>query len=438
MPFPTSLSLRDRLWGKLPNRPHLVNKAAIMVGARVVGMGFGFIGSAWAARCMEPHNYGISGMVQSVVAQASILLSALHPTILIRAFKNASNGPDRDRLVQSYTLFKILSSVLLSLAAIAVMASSWVPADYHFAGWFFIPLVVIINLQPTWLFQASEHQHFQSSITIFQPAFTALLYFIFFRPGMRAGADLAVVSTCSFLLLVILWTAMKRLGVFKGNLLVLIPWSEIAGLIRQSGWLFISGLAVYIYTMLELPLVGWLYSIDALGQYRTAFQVVNAAQNFFWIVPTILYPRFLEWRKRGEVFLWQRQVKLALFFSVFGLAAGVAAWVIIPALYPLVFGQAFTAAAKPCAVLVASKLIMIVEGIYYWGLMTDHRYDKTVSLLMIATALFSLTANLILIPSFGMRGASWVNVASELWILAGCWFFSYRRIQRIQKGDLAA
>ncbi len=403
-----------------------------MAVARILGLAFGAAGMVWAARCMGPHNYGLSGMVQSIVVQVSMFFSLVHPTILIRAYKNTSKEDERERLVRVSNTFRFWGALAFCIVGALALWFRLLPTEYNFAGWFFIPLIFLMNLQPIWLFQAAEHQHFQSAIAVFQPAFSAMLYFLFFKPGMSAGADLAILSISSVLILWIYWYSANKLKIFSGNPFCKINWKEAKELIQKSGWLFFSSLAVYVYISLELPLVGWLYSIETLGQYRTAFSVVNAAQAIFSIVPALLYPRFIEWRKQGETFLWKRQVKLALVFSILSFFVAVFSFLIIPIIYPLLFGAAYSGAAFPCVILIVSKLVVVVNGIFYWGLMTDHGYDRTTSFAMIGTGFFSLILNLLFIPKFGMYAASLTDLASEMIILVSCLYFSVQRIKKIR------
>jgi O-antigen/teichoic acid export membrane protein len=76
--------------------------------------------------------------------------------------------------------------------------------------------------------------------------------------------------------------------------------------------------------------------------------------------------------------------------------------------------------------------VVVVNGIFGWGLMTDASYDKTVSLIMIGTALLSLTSNLIFIPQFGMMAASIVNLSSEIIILLAFIWVSRKRTRLLQ------
>lgn len=411
--------LRESL-ASLLSRKRILSQAGIMVGARTVGLAFAFVGTAWAARCLGPHQLGLSGMVQSLVSQAALILTAIYPTVLVRDYKNADRAELRNRLVRDTTSFKLAGILFFGLVCAAAMGLGMVPSEYRLAGWFFIPLLLANALQPAWVFQAAEKQHFQSMIAVFQSALKAACYLLLFRAGATAIADLEVLTGVTVTLTLVYWGAIYRLTPMRGPLFDPRSFSRVVSLLMKSRWLFFSGVCSYVYSTLEQPLLGWLCSVDELGKYRTAVQVVAAADSFFVIIPMILYPRFIEWRKRGESVLWGRQKKLAVLACAVGFSAALAAFVLVPLFYPYVFGADFAAAGLPCAILILSKIVVVIGGIFYWGLMTDDRYDRLLSLTTLGMAVFSLLSNLLLIPHGGMYAAASVNLASEAILLAVC------------------
>ncbi len=54
----------------------------------------------------------------------------------------------------------------------------------------------------------------------------------------------------------------------------------------RARWMFLSTVLIYIYVRFEMPLLAWLRSVDELGQYRSALQLVNGIQP-----SSLWYPR---------------------------------------------------------------------------------------------------------------------------------------------------
>jgi O-antigen/teichoic acid export membrane protein len=254
---------------------------------------------------------------------------------------------------------------------------------------------------------------------------------MFFRPGMSAASDLIVGCSVASLMGVVFWFVQYRKLSFSGFPIDFRLLGTGWRYVKQGRWLFLAGVTCYTYVGLELPLLGWLRSTEELGQYRTAVTLVGAGAGLLAIVPTLLFPRFVEWRKQGEEFLWHRQRQLARAAGAVVVLGTVLSLLVVPVLHPIVFGSAFASAAWPCAILVVSKLIVLVNGIYAWGLWSDARCDKLMASCMGLAATFSLTLNLALIPRFGMHAAAWVNVGSELLILVACYLMARRRVRML-------
>lgn len=417
-------SKRWRRWGRL---------VLSMSGARLLALAFGAVGSVWAARCLGPEKLGVSGMVLSLVGQTGLAVAFIHPALLVREYKSA-RGSERTRLLSVHLSVTLVGALFFSLVGGLLMAGGVFPREYAFAGWFYLPLVLFPALQPLWVFQAEERQGAQAFLAALQPGLMAVLYLVFFRPGMAVGSDLVVASVVSLAMTGVYAAAMQK---WFSSFRDLFTWTSLRaswGYFLRSSWLYAAGLAAYVYTTLELPMIGWLRSLPEMGCYRTAFSVVGAAQAFLTISPALLYPRFIEWRKRGEEFLWQRQKKLGFLVGGAALLCSAAAFLVMPVLHPLVFGEPFRSAGLPVAILLTAKFLVVVHGIFVWGLRTDPDYDRRTSLCMIAVAVFSVSANLLVIPRYGMIGSATVNVVSEGLLLTLSLGMSLGRIRRIRAG----
>ena len=432
MPAPPIASFKDRLFGNLKNRPQLVNKAAIMVGARAFGLAFAALGSVWIARCLGPRNFGISGMVQSLALFSGTFLAVLYPPVLVRDYKDMGNNRDRNRLIQVTNTYRLAVAALFCVLAAGMLVLGMEPPSFHFAGWFFLPILFLTALQPTWIFQAAEKQQFQSLLAVLQPALVALYYAAVIRPGMSAGWDLLGITLVTGIVTFVYWRAVFKLTHFEGSFFAWDGWSEIWKLVVKSRWLFLFFLCTYVYNNLDQPLLGWLSSLEEQGKYRTAVRVTDAAQGFLTILPSIFFPRFIEWRKKGEEFFWGRQTKLLAFGAFLGTGTAALAFLIIPLAYSPVFGAAYAQAARPCAILVSAKIVDCLGQVYSLGLMTDHAFDKKVLAAGLTTAVVSLGSNLVFIPRFGMTSAACANLLSETLMLAFCFILSWRRIRGIR------
>jgi O-antigen/teichoic acid export membrane protein len=228
---------------------------------------------------------------------------------------------------------------------------------------------------------------------------------------MSAGTDLVVQAIGLFISFAVAWyTALNHR---KIRLLQIRKFLRIIPIIKEGRWLIATGFTVYIYTSLELPLLGWLHSLKEVGIYRTSIVLVSGFAAFTGYLPMLLYPRMLEWNQVGPHNLWFRQKKVLTYFTIFSVCLSLLAFAFAPLGYHYIYGPAFQRGAYPFAFLLAAKLIAVMNGILGWGMVAQRR-DRNLFHNMAYVAVFSLVGNLVFIPQFGAYAASIVNLLSEI------------------------
>ena len=399
---------------------------------KIVGMGLGACGSIWAARCLGPEKLGISGMATSYGLQAGLLVNMGLGTLLIREFKQAPLGDieSRDKMISEIVSYRLLMALLLAVIAIVICVAIRLPVVWWLASIMVTLLGVLWAVTPDWLIQAQENQIVQQKISTMSGFLSALLLVLFIRPSSPAGSELIILNVTTLIGLIISWQVAVR-----GKHRVTISLTQaINGLPRlwRGRWLFLSALVTYIYVRFEVPMLGWLKSVDDVGKYKSALQILNGVEPLMVLVPALLYPRMIEWSKVGLSHLWKKQMEIFNLLAVIGTPCVIFAVWRIPVIYPHIYTASFQAAAIPCCFLILSKFLVLLNGIFGWGLWSVGR-DRTMLLIMSITAIVSLGMNIMLIPKYGMLGASTVNAFSELLILAGCFYFQYRHCHPSQQ-----
>lgn len=415
--------MRDAVSGSDAAYRELLSKLMKMGFWRIAAVGSVALGSASVARCLGPEKIGISGMVQAFGQQALLLVTMGLPTLLIRDYKRSDDATAQDAIISLFTSYRVLVAALISIswAVIAIftkLESSWWLATA--AG---ILTVAAGAWNSEWLLQAQENQVLQQRLMALSGFATATLLFLLVRPGSATGIDLAIVALVAAAV-----TCLGRYCALRGRHKETVSWRYVMAawpVMWRARWVFLSTVLIYIYVRFETPLLAWLRSVDELGQYRSALQLVNGIQPILTLVPALLYPRMIEWAKEGREVLWRRQLRVSAFILWVGLPAVIIGFFLIPLVYPFIYGPEFQAAAVPCCILVAAKLAVLLNGIYGWGLWSVAQ-DVTMLAIMGVAAVASLGLNIILIPRFGMLGAASVNLFSELLILAGVFYFQRR------------
>jgi len=389
-------------------------------------------GTIWAVRCLGPQNNGISTSLGYVLAWVSLFVGCSLDNLLIRRYKHAATEEERRRLVELALSQRFFFSLILGVAGIPV---AWLllrifrPAGEWWLGiWAAVPLLVLTSIQPNWVNIAQEDLPVNYKASTIAGVFAALAYFLFFRPGQPAGSDLVVVAAQMVLQFVILWRAtFKRLWPLP------IRWRamrEFWPVLSEGRWMFITGMVIYVYISLDVIMLGWFSSEQEVGKYGAAVRLVNSAQQVLGMVPLLLFPRFVEWRKQGVEILWRKQMRLCAIFLALAVPLCGLVFVLSPLIFRLLCGAAFAESAYPFAVLFASKMMVVLNGFFAQGLWAQSE-DRKVFWVLVPTAVVSLVCNLLLLPRYGMYAACWINLLSEFLVLIGCFILARRHLKQV-------
>lgn len=385
-------------------------------------------GSAWSARCLGPEKLGISGMIVATMGQLLLFVNGSLDPLFTRRYKESPTAENRAFWVSFVLTQRLFFSLILGLLSIAVAIVLKLPPSWWLGITAAFPLFVLMAIHPGWIVVADENTPTNYRAIAISSVAMALLFLVFFRPGQATGSDVVVqvVAVAVQVALVgrVAYGSRWRLPVDLSKL------KQIWPVLWEGRWLFITGLVVYIYVQFEVPLLGYLSSLTELGKYRMAVNLVASLQQVLGLVPILLFPRFVEWRKRGPDFLWKKQLQLA------GLGLGVSvpicavAFLLSPFLIRLLYGSAFADAAIPFAILLTSKFVVVINSLFAQGLWV-HAQDRKVFWVALPTALISLVANLLFLPKYGMFAACSINLFSELLILIGCFIFAKRHMNQL-------
>jgi O-antigen/teichoic acid export membrane protein len=418
-----------------------------MIMTRGLGLCAAAAGSIWAARCLGPDKLGISGMIIAVITPTALFVDLNQNVGLIRDYKNLDTNDDRRNLVASVFCFRASLAIAYMVIAALLLWFLGVPAaDWRLGIIAAFPLLFFTVNQATWILQGQERVPAQYIATLSSSIISSTSYFLIFRPHhMHTGSDIVVMACAVASEFSVGWVlAMRPLrdpseGFFLFSFLksCLASWRRAARMYLDGRWLAISGVVAYIYVFFQTPLVGSLLGTAALGQYRTSLTLINGFQAFAVMVPALLYPRMIEWNRQGPEYLWQRQWQIMRVAMLFFVPGAIAGFVFSPILYKLLYGPIFLPAAYPFAMLLVSKMIVILNGIFSWGLWAQGRDRAMLTLTSIAAAA-SLGLNFLLIPMMGIFGAATVCMISELLILGGTILYSYRGLRTVAPAPLEA
>lgn len=391
------------------------------VALRGVALTFAFVAAVYTARIMGPEKLGASALGLAIATNIGLLIAMNQDPVLIRHFTNY-----KDQLHER-SKFVLGVMLLRGGAWLFVLVGSIFFAIFTRYGLVSLGSALVCSslaCSPSWLLQAARNARIHLRITAIQNVCGCVILLLVLNKTTKLGVDIFVVGLNLLAFNIIGWAiAIKGVGI---SLKEISRSLKTACQVVASGkWLFFTGIAVYCYTRLEQPLVGALCGLHELGQFRTAAQIAGAVGSVVHLLPTFLYPTYLQLGQESPERLWAEQIRLSKCVMIAGFLSCAFAIPFLLRIYPSIFGGEYARAAVPAAILLVSQAVIAVNGIFSWGMWAMNK-DRIMFNVFCGVAVISVALNVVLIPRFGMLAASLVNLFSEVVVLASTYFLCRR------------
>ena len=403
----------------------LIPKVMELGGWRIGTMLLTFGANIWTARQLGPEKLGISGLVLISVGQATLVLGVPSATYLVRTYRECGTEKERAELVA------LATGIRLILLACGVVALGAIISLWHPAAIWRLPLAAgtalaaITVLQANWALQAQERTN-----TLMRIFFLAAVVFGVgavgvLRPGSPAGLDVVVSAISGLVGTFLIWrfAQISVLGMRWNRA----TFERAFGHLKKCVWIYSTDVLVYLYLNLEVTLIGALLTTRDVGIYRVAHSLATSVSTLFNVLPLILLPRFIEWKKQSPALLHARQTQITTVIAIGGVVVVAAAWFFVPTLFGFIYGARYAGAARPFAILLAAKFVGLINNVMAMGLWA-YRRDLAVLLATAVVAGCSVSLNVFLLPRFGIEAAACVNLTSETLILGA--FYALGRRHR--------
>jgi len=395
--------------------------AFLLMLMNVASRGLGFVGTAYAARCLGPAYLGISAVIQTTAQQVSLLHNGGFDTVAVR--KIASNRETSHSTIAVIVLFRVCVACFLC-AVWLIVSIAVVPADRRSAWLMGIPLIMTAAATIPFAFQGLEKLPVLSAIAGVGAIVSTAIYFLLFSPGMFLGADLMVSAVVGALTVVLSWFAYRRIvhhwPIQRSH------FSQLMSLLRESKRYWILAVLVYFYSVFQFTLVAHYVGDRDAGLFRSAFLMVSGVWLLFDSINSLLLPRLVAWRRLGLALMWQRQAQLLIRFSLFGVPLVVMLMIAAPFLFQALLGPAFMGAVRAFQIMVLGRLVVFVGQIYAFGLAATEE-DGHFLMASFLGAFVNIAFNIALLPRYGILAAAYVSVISEIVVCGYCYLVSRHR-----------
>jgi len=194
--------------------------------------------------------------------------------------------------------------------------------------------------------------------------------------------------------------------------------------------LFISSIAISIYSMLDTLMLGFLSNYREVGFYTSASKICRIFIPISVSAGVVLLPSLSHLFKTGERTRVNETLSRGFAFVSFVSVPVTAGLMLISSGFvPLFFGDEFAGAIPSMQILSILVLLIGVNHTYSTQTLVASGHNREFMISAIAGMLINFALNMAFIPSFGSLGASYASIIAELAVLIIVIYYSHKAVK---------
>lgn len=382
-----------------------------MAAAHITGTFFSAIIGIYIARTLMPEALGYLSYALTLIFFFSNFIDLGLSTYGLREI--ASNRPRFSeyvseivsfRLLIAFALFLIFILTALLLPEKGIMKALVAESSLIFFIW---------ALATEWAFQGIEKMHMVFISFAFTGAAQLGLVYLFVKgPRDILKVPLLYIASSVPVTAAFLYRARFNFRISREHL------KTIYSYLASSVIIWSISVLAQVYNNLDIFILGLFRSIGEVGCFTIARRVVGGFAILMIFLANAILPQLsssFATRDEEEFLKATRKfLKLAIIITVFMLAPFI---ILSKKIITLAVGAQYAAANEPLGIMIVGVVMILFNLPYSTALIAAH-FEKEVLKQAAASATLSIFLNLVLIPKYGMIGASISFVAAEALALA--------------------
>jgi len=401
-----------------------------LAGEQAIKMGIGMIVTVFVARYLGPDKFGL---MNYAVAFVGLFLAFNQLGLEGIAVRNIVNNPVREReYLGSSLLLRIVGSLFLMLfSVLGITLLCPENSELHI-------LVLIIGLSH--FFRSFEtvdfwfQAHVKSRYTVYARTIAVLLilglkliFVITAQPLIAFVYMFALDTFIAAIFLVILYQKNGSISIFKWKC----NFKTIKELLKDSWPLIFGGVAVAIYMKIDQVMIGSMLSDKDVGLYSAAVQLSKGWHFLPIIITGSMFPSILKIRKQSNELYMQKMQFLYDGFTWFTIVIAFVVMIFANFIVSLIYGPEFVETGKILSIHVWSGVFVFL-GVASYRYLVAENLTKISLYRPLLGAVVNIVLNLLLIPRYGVMGATVGTLISYVVSTMSIFLFKKSRVVGMQ------
>ena len=296
-----------------------------------------------------------------------------------------------------YGLLKILWSITLDLPLFFAVYTS------------IIGLVIF----PIWYFQGIQQMRYITILNMVGRVSTMMMIFLFVKSPDDYVLAAFLLSCTPLFAGVLCW---KVIYDISPGILQKPVWKNLKKAYREGWQIFLSTLAINLYTTSDVVILGILTNNTIVGYYSGADKLINCIKRAIGAVNDAVYPYISkvmqESYEKGIYFL----KKQLMIYTICGMIGGVILYFVSPVGIPWLLGEKYIPSVGPLQIMAFVPLVVAMSNVMGYETMLPLGMESIYSHVLIAASVFNLVIIYPLISSWGAEGTSWAVLCTETFV----------------------
>lgn len=380
----------------------------------------------YLVRVLGPDGFGLVNFAVAFISYASIItdfgfnLSAVKDVSIYR-----NNSEKISEIYSSVLIIKI--GLLFVSAVVYTSLILLIPFFNNNSLLYLITFISIIGnvLFPVWFFQGIEKMKFIAFINFAGKSLSALFIFLFIKnesdylllPLITSAASV-LIGVSGFLISISLFNV--RLNIPSFNIL--------KSHFNESLPVFISNIAINIYTVSSTFILGLLTNNTIVGFYSAADKIRLAVQGMFGSFSQSIFPHFSLKFKEDFRSAVKSSVKLIQYGSIASFALSLLIFIFAPDIINIIVGKNYSQSIPVLQILSFLPFIIFLSNFAGIQIMFNLGYKKEFMIILVLAALICIPLTFGLIKIYGLQGNAWSVVFTEIFVTVSMFTFVKKRV----------
>lgn len=386
---------------------------------------FPLITFPYASKVLGPEGIGVTNFAESLCRYFMLFATLGIPIYAVREISKINKDKDKiSKLFFEILLINIITSVFVVTIYLFIISFFDKFVNYHelyLLGAFYI---FINAFSIEWFYNGLSEFKFLAVRTVVVRLISLVCLFLF----VRTKDDVIVFFSLNVLVLLI--NNLLNIYYLKEKIYFTFQIINITRHLNPLIIIFLSSLAISLYSLLDTIILGFLKEDYYVGLYSLASKINKIPTTFILAVGAVFLPKLVSAYQNNDKRNFDELVQKSMqFIVIFSVPICFFIFVTSKVLIALLSNDSFRDANLSLEIL--TPLTLLIGFSYFFGMqvLLTVGEDKKLLLSVIIGTILSVVLNFILIPVYADRGAAIANLVCEIFITGLTGYFASKYVK---------